>query len=428
MKDIKGKRLLILGGSLWKEAIKKFADENELTLVATGNDNSAGIFEIASEGYTINSTEKKAMKKLIREKNIDGVYMGGSEPVIAAASEYLTEMGMPSYCTFRQWEYLQNKANLKELYMKYGLPVAKKFDATEENADTCVSEEDFPVITKPVDGCGSSGFSVCHNTEELKRGIKAAKEASASGNIIVEKFMPNDGIVVFYRMCGGKLHFCCIEDKYPVRYEKQGSYVAGMFTFESLCTDVFRSRYEKKIEEMLTSIGITDGPLWFEVFTDGSEFCFNEVGYRYGGSVSIWPVQYYSGINEVASDIYYALTGESTVYGFNSIIPDTVPKGKHYCVYAIHLKPGKICTADGLEKIRSDKDVIALAVTKPIGSTIGDTGTVGQIFAFIHFLFDDIAELNAKINYIHSTLKILDENGNNMINRMVDTEKAAKRI
>ena len=33
-KKIAGKRLLLLGGSLWKEAIKKIASEYEITLVA----------------------------------------------------------------------------------------------------------------------------------------------------------------------------------------------------------------------------------------------------------------------------------------------------------------------------------------------------------------------------------------------------------
>ena len=47
-KKIAGKRLLLLGGSLWKEAIKKIASEYEITLVATGNSKKAGIFRISS--------------------------------------------------------------------------------------------------------------------------------------------------------------------------------------------------------------------------------------------------------------------------------------------------------------------------------------------------------------------------------------------
>ena len=111
MKDLSGKRLLLLGGSIWKDAIKQFAEEHRLTLIATGNDMSAGIFEISQEKYNVNSTDIDGMKKLIKEKNIDGVYLGGSESVIAAACQYVNDLKKPCYCTKEQWNFLQNKSN-----------------------------------------------------------------------------------------------------------------------------------------------------------------------------------------------------------------------------------------------------------------------------------------------------------------------------
>lgn len=420
--DLKGKRLLVLGGSLWKETIRQVADAYGITLVATGTDTTAGIFEIADEGYSINSTDAEAMKKLIVEKKIDGVYMGGSEPVIAAASQYLNELHMPCYCTYEQWEYLQNKEKLKELYIRHGLPVAKRFSVSSESLCTIPTEE-FPVITKPVDGCGSSGFSVCHTLEELQVGYRAAVVASTSGRVLVEKFVPNDGVVAIYRMSNGKLLFCGLEEKYPVRYEKQGSYVAGLFTFPSDKTAIFRERYEAKLENMLRSIGITEGPLWFEVFTDGNEFCFNEVGYRYGGSVTVYPTQYFANINEVAADIYYALTGESKVEDFVSMIPDSVERDMQYGVYAIHLSPGTITAVDGIEQLLALPNVIAVPITKAIGTQVADCGTIAQVFSFVHFLFKGTADLLAMIDRIHRTLRVTNECGTDMVLRMLNSER-----
>lgn len=77
MENLKGKRLLLLGGSMWKDAISDFAKENEIVLIATGNNRNAGIFEIADECYDVDSTDSHGMKCLILEKKIDGVYMGG---------------------------------------------------------------------------------------------------------------------------------------------------------------------------------------------------------------------------------------------------------------------------------------------------------------------------------------------------------------
>ena len=130
MRNLKGKRLLILGGSLWKEAIKQFSDENEIILIATGNDQSAGIFEIADEKYGINSTDADAMKELIRSKNIDGVYMGGAEIVIGAACKYLEELEMPCYCTYEQWNTLQNKKNFTFISLRTSDPAISRNSIT----------------------------------------------------------------------------------------------------------------------------------------------------------------------------------------------------------------------------------------------------------------------------------------------------------
>ena len=411
--ELYGKRLLILGGSLWKKAIKDFADENGIILIATGNDQTAGIFEIADEKYNINSTDASAMKKLIKDARIDGVYMGGSETVISSACQYLNELGMPCYCTHEQWEYLQNKANFKELCIRSGLPVVPRFSLDS------VPDDAYPVITKPTDGCGSSGFSVCNDIEELKVGYKVAEKESPTGSVIIEKFVPNDGVVVFYTVSEGKLLFSGLEDKYPVRYEKQGSYVGGLFTFESDLADVFREKFEDKIERMIQSIDIKEGTFWIEVFHHEDEYYFNEVGFRYGGSASIYPVDYKHGINQVAKDIYFALTGKSKVNGFTSLIPDAIPKKRFYAVYPIYCSAGHICEIIGAKEVGDIYNMVAFPVIHGAGSSIADTGSFSQVVALAHFVFDTEDELKSTIDEIHSVIRFIDDDGKNMIIRML---------
>lgn len=420
-KELKGKRLLVLGGSLWKEAIKEFADENEITIIATGNDHSAGIFEIADESYSIDSTNTEEMKKLINDKKIDGVYMGGSEPVIATACQYINELGLPCYCTKKQWDYLQNKANFKELCIKFGLPVVPKYNVTDKNINSDLKIE-FPVITKPVDGCASSGFSVCHNIEELKIGYKIAKENSPSGNVIVEKYVNNTAVGVFYAFSNGKINYCVLEDKYPVKYLKQGSFVGGLYTFESQFAKEFRLMFENKLEKLFKEIGLKEGIVWLEVFKDKFNYYFNEVGYRMGGSVSAYPISYFTNINQIASDIYYCLTGNSKIFGFDSLIrKNTVNKSK-YGIYCVHSKPGTIKSIDGVELLNRNNNIINCFFTKTINSNVKDTGSFMQIAALVHFVYDTKEELKSIIDNIHDTLKIYDENGNNMVNRMLDID------
>lgn len=419
MKDLKGKRLLVLGGSIWKDAILKFAKENGIVVISAGL-YPAGTDDIADEVYRIDTIDPSVMKKFIRDKSIDGVYLGGSELIIGGACTYVNELSLPCYCTKTQWEFLQNKANFKQLCKKYGLPVVPQFVIDRNNITGSVPLDAYPVITKPADGCGSNGFSVCYNEEELLEGYNKAVSDSSTESVICEKFVKNTGVVVFYTFSNGKVLFSGLEDKYPVRFEKQGSYVGGLFSFESRYTQEYRERFDSGIEQLFQSIGVKEGTAWIEVFHDGDNYYFNEVGFRYGGSISIYPINYLTGINQVAADIYFALIGESMPYGHTSLISDTIEKGLKYAIYPIYAGEGVINKVMGLDDL--GKNVVFRTMTKSIGSHIYDCGSFNQNVAIIQFVYEDKRELKLSIERIHRNLQILDANGNNMIMQMLNVE------
>lgn len=414
LNDLRGKRLLLLSGGMWKEAIKQYADEEGIVLLATGNDASSGIFSIAEEGFLVDSTDSSAMKELISAKRVDGVYMGGCEPVIASACEYLPEVGLPCYCSKAQWESLQNKVKFKEVLASYGLPVAPRYDLDENTLET-LPDEAFPVITKPADAAGSSGFSVCRDVNELYRGFSIAKQASSSGTVLIEKMVNNKSIVVYYAIDNGEPVFCGLEDKFPVHYEEQGSYVAGLHIFGSRLESEFRDRFEDRLKDMFRGLGLKAGTLWIEVFHDGGEYFFNEAGYRYSGSMSMFPVDYYAGINQVAFDMHYSLCGQSDLFAGNSLISESIPKSLRYAIYPVHMLPGTIASISGLDDLLNSEDIVTIPLTKSVGQTVSQTGTVDQVFAFVHFVFDCYESLLSAVENIHKTLSVKDAEGRELL-------------
>lgn len=417
MQDIKGKRLLILGSSVWKDLIRSFADEYGVYLIFAGL-YPAPLDDIADEYYRVDTTNRDVMIPFVKAHNIDGVYMGGSEFIISHACEWINELGMPCYCEKSQWEMLQDKSLFKDLCIKYGLPVVPKYTIDPNNIKGSVPEDRFPVITKPTDGSGSNGFSVCNNPDELEFGYKRACESSPTGSVICEKFVNNSGLVVFYSFSEGKIHFVLSEDKTPIKYEKQGSYVAGLFTCPSIVENVFRKRYDEKLSLLFNSIGIKEGTIWIEVFHDGDDFYFNEVGYRYGGSFSFYSVDYMSEVNQFYADLYYAVSGSSKLFGFPSLIPKEIPKGLNYCIYPVHCNSGKIIEEIGIDKIKSKypDQIVIVPHQKEIGDTIVDTGSFGQVVCLFHFVYNTIEECYDLIRYIQNTYEVIDENGCNIVN------------
>ena len=409
-----GKRLLLLGGSGWADAIRRFADARGITLAATGNDGSAAIFRIADERHGVDSTDHEAMKRLIRDRRIDGVYMGGSEKVIAHACRYLGELGLPCYCTPSQWEALQDKARFKALCRRFGLPCAEEYRPDSPDIR-------FPVVAKPTDGHSGVGVAVCRDAAELRAGYAAAVEASPSRTAIVERFVPCGGsIYAYYTFSGGRARLAAVADKRSVRYDSPEAYVACLHLFESGLKDDFSRRYGERLTALFRHLGIREGSLWMEVFAGGGRYCFNEAGFRYAGLVSAYPVAYFSGVNQIAADITFALTGSSTAADAFPLFPPDVPRRRRYCMYYMHLRDGRIATIEGAAAVRRMPQCVFLTIVKAPGDVIGGPRTLQQILGAVHIVFDTDEELPAIMHGIHQRLHVTATDGSEMLADMTE--------
>lgn len=423
MKDIRGKRLLLLGSNVWKELIKSFADYYGVRLYFAGL-YPAPLDDIVEEYYRIDTTDPEIMIPFVKKHKFDGVYMGGSEFIVSHACTWINQLGLPCYCQKEQWDILQDKSRFKDICIEHGLPVVQKYIINPSDFLNSVPENDYPVITKPTNGSGSRGFSVCHDSKELEKGYKLAAEVSPTGSVICEKFVNNKGLVVFFVFTDGEMHLVMTQDKYPVRYDKQGSYVAGMHTFPSYAESTFKSLFEEKLRSLFKDIGIKNGTIWIEVFFDGKSFYFNEVGFRYSGSFSFYPLDYLKGINQFFGDLYYATTGDNILYGFPSLIPNSVPKGLKYCIYSIHCKPGKVAKEEGIDKVwgKYPDRMVVVPHQRNVGDTIVESGSFGQVFCLFHFTYTTKEECKDIIRFIQETYKVIDTEGNNMVNVMLNVK------
>ena len=406
-RGLSGKRLLILGSNVYKDLIEEAAREMGLEIIFAGL--YPGVLDdIADEVYRIDTTDPGVMIPFIKTHNIDGIYLGASELIISSACGYVNQLGYPCYYTESQWKLLQNKSEFKKLCAKYDLPVVKEYAYKE------LDEDCFPVIVKPVDGCGSKGLALVNNNQQLQSAYMAACKVSSSGKAIIEKKVKNDAIYQYYNIFDGKLVSMLSEDTYGVS-DPSGSFTKSLYLAPSRRERAFRDKFEDKISQMLAGIGIKNGEIWFEVFVDSGRYFFNECGLRPAGHFSMLPVYYYSHINQLSSYFYYALTGKS--------LPMTYPKllnldnqSSNYGVLPIHCYKGTIGKIDYSNLLEENQQIVKVSFQKNVGDTIVDDKDFSSIVCFVHFKYNDSNDCMRIIQIIHSTLSINDINNNNMIN------------
>lgn len=414
---LSGKKLLILGGStIGCREITEYANSiGVYTIVADYLELSKSPAKlIASEHWEISTSDLDELERMARLSSVDGVIAGVSEFNIEKTIELCERLNLPCYANTKSWQYCTNKKLFKSMCRKYNIPITKEYhiDCTgiiPENIE-------YPVIVKPADSCASRGFCVCNNEEELKNGYMAAMDFSQSREVLVEKYMPYPASIIHYTAHNGTIHFSGITDKKSMKIKGKESLVMAIQMMPSDYCEEYIKTLDEKVKLMFEKEGMHEGPIWIEAFNDEGNFTFNEMGYRFGGSLTYYPVEYFNGYNQMHMMVEYALTGESTLD-----LTEECVKEK-YCILPVHIKPGIINKVTGLSELLTKNYIKAIVPVHHEGDEIKDWGTAQQVYSYVHIIFSDIQNLKVKINEVKNSMHVMDGKNNEMLFYLFDID------
>jgi len=411
------KKILILGGKpIGSVELTQHCQKRGLYTIVTDYlpIESSPAKQIADEFWDISTNDVDVLVEKCKENDVDGVLTAVHEFNINRMIDLCEKLSLPCYCKRETWTYCDNKLEFKKLCSDSGIEVARKYDF--KDAVKRLNESANPVIVKPVDGSGSRGFSICKTSQELASAIEKAKEFSASQSIVIEEYIPYDAVIIHYTMHQGVCYFSGITDKYSVRFPSTGASVMGLQMMPSKGKQIYLQSVDSKARKMFENAGFTDGPIWIEAFYDGeSRFVFNEMGYRFGGSMTNYPVKYYYQIDQMDLMIDVAM-GEPKCE--LSVIP--INTNKKYCILPVHLHHGKIKCINGLDELRHKDFINAIAQVHYVGDDIQEWGSAQQVFCYAHILFENASDLIDRIHDLMGTLQVKDENNQNMIYTLYD--------
>lgn len=417
MRDLKNKNLLVLGGRAIgsKEIVECAQKKGIKTIVVDYLPASRSIAkQLADESYDISTADIDKLAKIVKEKKVDGVFTGVHEFNIRKMINLCDETKLSCYCNEEQWDMLQNKSCFKELCRTFDIPVTKEYKI--ENVSELDKEInfDFPVITKPVDGSGSRGFSVCENITELRSAYERALEFSESKGVLIEQCMNyKNSVIINYTIVNGNVYFCGISDKISKKINETSGPIMSVQYYPSVNEKEYICTLDSKAKKMLESLGLQMGVVWIEAFNDHGKFVFNEMGLRFGGSLTYLPVEYFYGINQLELLIEYALTGENV--NCSDINQNPNESGKVYCILPVHLREGHICDIKGVEKIEANENFIKIVPVHYVGDDIEEWGSARQVFAYLHFVADSREDADKVAKEFINQLHVYDENGYDML-------------
>lgn len=419
MSHLQGKKLLIIGGAF--QHCKLVEAAKELGVITYVTDylpvEKAPAKQIADHYFMYDISDIDEIIKVCISEGIDGVISTSLDPCQKPYYQICKKLDLPCFGTEEQFSILTDKIQFKKFCKKNGLGVIPEYSISDFSSEQiCQENVEFPVLIKPCDSRGSRGQVICNSYEEAKEGILFAQSESASGNVVIEKYMgqANDFSMTIL-VINGKSYPIRTVDRILGGYEDGLDKLAVGSMSPSVFTELYLKKVHKKIDRFVKDIGLINAPIFMQGFVDGEDVRFYDPGLRLPGGEYERMFAYVHGRNPLHPLIEFSLTGEVS-QGLTDFRCDDAYLNHKVAVQILPtLKPGIIAAIDGLEEIRNHPNVVSVFTKYKEGDKISESHNVGQRFCEIDIVCDTKAEINEVVAWIYNTLKIQDENGKDML-------------
>lgn len=195
-------KILVIGSGGREHAIVRKLKESPKTekiFCAPGN----GGISCDAECCAVNAMDKEGMLSLVREKQIDFVFVAPDDPLAAGMVDFLEDNGVPCFGPSAKAAQIESsKVFSKGLMKKYGIPTAEYevFSDSAKALEYIKSRAKYPVVIK-ADGLAlGKGVIIAQNEQEAAEALRSIMEDKTfgdSGNeVVVEEFLTGPEVSV----------------------------------------------------------------------------------------------------------------------------------------------------------------------------------------------------------------------------------------
>lgn len=413
--SLKGKRLLVLGGTTASYDLVKNAKEMGVYTIVTDDCEDRISKKIADEAAMVSTTDIDGLVKLAKEKNVDGVFCGPSEFNIRNLIRVCEKSGLPCYTDMATWDLCANKDVFKSYCRKFDVDCTPEYDITENTTEEELEKIDYPIILKPVDGCSSAGISVCQKASEVRTAFKKAMDASKCKRIIAEKYIDNGGEIfsVRYMLKDGEAYPYFLMDTYVADPVTRKSLISAFTYAPSKYYDYYMNNMDKNVRKMLKGMGLKNGTAFIQSLPCDGKIYFHEMGYRLSGGMIFKLTEPAANINDMKMMIKFAL-GEEIFSDEEIAKVDAACTDKKAAQLMVPLNAGTVGEIEGLEEVKKIACIRDFIQYYNVGDTVEERfiGTLGQHFGRFTMIAHTPEEIFDAVEKIQKTLVIKDTDGN----------------
>ena len=424
-KDLKGKKLLIMGANPETIPLVELANEMGLQTYVTSNRPDDPAKKYACRSCDVDGTDVPGIVSLARRENIDGILVGVADILVPAYCKACNILGFHCYASQEIVDIFSYKDVFKTACERYGIHGIPEYRIDADMRREDLDRIQYPVMVKPVDSCSGMGMTVCFSETELPAAIEKALDASKAKRFIVERYMQCEDMGIYYTFKDGYCSASCVYDRYTTDEQKGLSRVCLGGTYPSKHIEDYFSRMHDNACRMFRDIGIKNGVLMLSAFYENGEFYVYDTGFRLQGEAPHLLMKAVHGFDQREMLIRFALTGSE---GDIVLSEQDSPyfRGKWAATLWILLKEGVIAKTEGMNGIENDKRVVANIRRLYDGDTVLPEwiGTEKQVMTRIYLVCDSKQELADALKEYMDKIRVYDADGNSMALHGFDVDSA----
>lgn len=394
------KALVLAGGFPQIDLIIKLKNRGIQTLLADYYENPVAK-KYADKFFRISTLDVDAIRNLSIEEKVDFLITACTDQALLTVAKVSEELGLPCYIDYETARNVTNKEFMKEMMLKNSIPSANYyiFNKFEEIK---LGEIFFPLIVKPVDCNSSKGVRLVSNVEELENAFYAALDLSRSKKVILEEYIKGKELSVDVFVENSKALVLDITTSEKINVKDK--FVIFRTWHPANISKNEKDKINLIVQKIADVFGIVNAPMLIQMLSDGENVSVIEFSARTGGGVKHLSILRRTGVDIISTLIDLTL-------GNTPHLELTSPKTKFMLDEYIYCNPGAFDSIYGFDDLKNKGIILDYYVFKWKGAVFDLIENSGDRIGGFTIQGDSLEELQFKHNMVNDSVKVLSDNG-----------------
>lgn len=398
------KALVIAGGLPQIELIKQLKDRGIEALLADGS-TAAVARPYADKFFHVDVFDMEAIKDIAINEKVDFLITVCADQVLLVVAKVSEMLGLPCYIDYETCQNVSDKIRMKRIFKKSGIPTTDYVETDHLDLEA-IGKLKFPLVVKPVDAYSSKGVRKAENMEELKQYYEEAQQIGRSGRVIVEEFFSGEEISVDAFVVNGKVKILSVTNSEKVKDKDRFVIFRGRYPVKA--SEAVLKQIEDICQKIVEGFGLVNAPLLVQMLHNGDKVSILEFCARTGGGMKYLLIKYASGVDVIGAVIDITL-GQR---------PDLSPQFEKHIIVVndfIYCKPGVFDHFENFEQLEKEGVINEFHPVRLKGTQMRGVTCSSDRIAGMNIVADTIEDYNAKRAKINAMVKVIDENGEDIM-------------